>query len=317
MCRHIWDCRIVARPRARLQSDRARARHAPVLLWLRLDGDRMSDLALCVSCGTYEPAPVLCIACQERARRDLDTIGRLRRELDPTPGRGRVGRSASGKPGSRPPANLTVLSITDVRSHPKIDWEAGTVDPDNVANVDHDILTEVRLVIEERHLAHPLRDTFDAIRILNLSFEWCCRSPRADEFVAVLASCAQGLRQAVRDGREPAVGRCTAPHASRTACNGPLRLVWPEPLHSDPDAIYAPTGASCGVCGSSVDVPMLLELLAVFGPAEFPVPRQWAADMLGLRVKTITQWVRRGHVRAYSDEQINLMDVIARVGVKA
>ena len=62
---------------------------------------------------------------------------------------------------------------------------------------------------------------------------------------------------------------------------------------------------------------MLLELLAVFGPAEFPVPRQWAADMLGLRVKTITQWVRRGHVRAYSDEQINLMDVIARVGVKA
>ena len=30
--------------------------------------------------------------------------------------------------------------------------------------------------------------------------------------------------------------------------------------------------------------------------------------------KTITEWVRRGHVKVYSDEQVNLMDVLVRVG---
>ncbi len=34
----------------------------------------------------------------------------------------------------------------------------------------------------------------------------------------------------------------------------------------------------------------------------------------GTRSKTITEWVRRGHVKVYSDEQVNLMDVLVRVG---
>lgn len=39
-----------------------------------------------------------------------------------------------------------------------------------------------------------------------------------------------------------------------------------------------------------------------------------AAEVLGVRSKTITEWVRRGHVKVYSDEQVNLMDVLVRVG---
>lgn len=55
----------------------------------------MSDLALCVACGVEEPAPILCVTCTDKARRDLDTIGRLRRELDPMPCRGRDSQVAA------------------------------------------------------------------------------------------------------------------------------------------------------------------------------------------------------------------------------
>ncbi len=272
----------------------------------------MSNLALCIACGVEEPAPILCTTCSDKARRNLDTIGRLRRELDPMPCRGR-GSRPSGKPGSRPPANLTVLAITDSRSHIRIDWDTGEPDVDNVSNVDHDLLTEARLLIEERQLSHPIRDAFDCLRVIHIHWDYLVRSPRADEFVAVLDSCARGLRQAVRGGREPAVGRCTAPHDTRTACNGPLRLVWPNPVHSDPDEVYAPLGAVCGVCGASVDVPMLLELLAVFGPAEFPVSREWVAATLGLNPNTLRTWVRRRKVHGYDDGTVNLVDVLAKL----
>ena len=65
----------------------------------------MSD-ATCAICNTGIPTPVICNTCATKVRRDLDTVGRLRAQLDPTPGRaGHTGR-VSGKPGSKPPANL-------------------------------------------------------------------------------------------------------------------------------------------------------------------------------------------------------------------
>lgn len=272
----------------------------------------MTGLALCVMCAAEEPAPILCVTCTLRARRDLDTIGKARRDLDPTPRRGRGGR-ASGKPGSRPPADLTVLAMTDPRSHTLIDWDTGEHDADDVACIDAELLTEARWCIEERHLAAPLRDTFDAIRIINVSFDWATRSERADEFAAVLASCAVGLKRALRDGREPAVGRCLAVDRAGKPCNGPVRLDWPHPVHhDDPEAPYAPSGASCARCGACVDVPMLLDVFKAF-PSEFPVARDWVSATLGVNPASLRKWVSRGRVRAYGDGTVNLADVLAKV----
>ena len=274
----------------------------------------MTDLALCVICAEHEPAPVICERCRQRAWRNLATIGKLRRELDPTPGRGRGGRS-TGKPGSRPPANLHILAMTDVRSCSRISVDTGEHDVDDVANIDAELVREARLLIESMRLAHPLRDVFHALRIVNLHFEVLMRGGRADEVAAVLMSCAVGLAQVLRDD-EPSVGRCTATHPRRTACGGPLRLAWEGDLPDDPDEQVAPTHVVCGWCHDwwPLDRDTLVAMLRVVDPRPFPVSRQWAAEVLGVRSKTITEWVRRGHVKVYSDEQVNLMDVLVRVG---
>ena len=65
----------------------------------------MSD-ATCAICATGLPVPVICTGCATTLRRNLDTVGRLRAQLDPTPGRTGKGTRASGKPGSKPPANV-------------------------------------------------------------------------------------------------------------------------------------------------------------------------------------------------------------------
>ena len=274
----------------------------------------MVTSALCLICAAEQPDPVICHTCTTKLRRDLDTIGKTRRLLDPTPGRGRTGRP-TGKPGSRPPANLTVLALTDIRSRTRVDWDTGQRDPDDVDCVDADLLAEARILIETRRLATELRDVFDVIRLLNIHFDALTRSPRADETAAVLEVSAMALRRAAHDIPEPAVGRCTASHPQRVACGGPLRLAWEGDLPDSPDEQVAPTHIICGWCHDAwpLDSSTLVAMLRVVKPRAFPVTRQWAADTLGVRVKTITEWVRRGHVRAYADEQINLMDVIAKL----
>lgn len=180
----------------------------------------MSDTT-CAICADRTPDPVICTSCTAKIRRDLDTVGRLRAQLDPTPGRtGSAGR-ASGKPGSRPPANLTIIAMADIRSRFRL-TDDGEADPDNVTNVDADLLTEARLVIEARRLNPPMRDVSDSLRILNIHLDWICSSDRVDEFAAVLAGCAQALRSVLRDWPETSVGRCTAAHPERDACGGPL-----------------------------------------------------------------------------------------------
>ena len=78
--------------------------------------------ALCPICADGEPQPVICHRCTNRIRRDLDTVGRLRHQLDPTPGRTGSNGRAPGKPGSKPPANLTVIAMSDIRSRFRMDW---------------------------------------------------------------------------------------------------------------------------------------------------------------------------------------------------
>ena len=268
----------------------------------------------CAICADRTPDPVICTSCTAKIRRDLDTVGRLRAQLDPTPGRtGPAGR-ASGKPGSRPPANLTVLAMADIRSRYRTD-DDGEPDKDNVTCVDADLLTEARTVIEARRLNPPMRDVFDSLRILNIHFDWICGSDRVDEFAAVLAGCARGLRTVLRDWPESAVGRCTAAHPTRDTCGGPLRMDYQGPLPADPDAAVAPTHIVCAWCSDTwpIDVDTLLGLLRVARPKAFPVSRQWAADVTGVAPGTLDVWCHRGHVTVYGDKQVNLMDVLAKV----
>ena len=274
----------------------------------------MSDTT-CAICADRTPDPVICTSCTAKIRRDLDTVGRLRAQLDPTPGRaGRAGR-VSGKPGSKPPANLTIIAMADIRSHFRM-TEDGEADPDNVTNVDADLLTEARWVIEERKLNPPMRDVFDSLRILNIHLDWITEHPRIDEFAAVIAGCAHGLRTVLRDWPETSVGRCTAAHPERDACGGPLRLAYDGQLPDDPDAAVAPTHIVCSWCADvwPIDVSTLLGLLRVAKPKAFPVSRAWACQVTGLEPGTLDVWCHRGHVTVYADKQVNLMDVIARAG---
>ena len=272
----------------------------------------MSDTA-CAICTTGLPVPVICTGCAAKVRRDLDTVGRLRAQLDPTPGRaGRTGR-AIGKPGSKPPANLTIIAMADIRSHFRL-TDDGEADPDNVTNVDADLLTEARWVIEERRLNPPMRDVFDSLRILNIHLDWITEHRRIDEFAAVLSGCAHGLRSVLRDWPEASVGRCTAAHPERDACGGPLRLAYDDdPM--DADTPPTPTHVVCGWCGDAwqLRADVLLAMLRVVRPKAFPVPRAWAAQVTGVNPDTLRQWIRRGHVTSYADEQVNLVDVLVRV----
>ena len=56
-----------------------------------------------------------------------------------------------------------------------------------------------------------------------------------------------------------------------------------------------------------------LGLLRVARPKAFPVSRAWACQVTGCNPDTLRQWIRRGHVTTYADEQVNLIDVLIRV----
>lgn len=46
---------------------------------------------------------------------------------------------------------------------------------------------------------------------------------------------------------------------------------------------------------------------------ELPASADRVAMTYGVAAGTLRQWVRRGHVRTYSDEQVDLFDVLTRV----
>jgi hypothetical protein len=192
----------------------------------------------------------------------------------------------------------------------------GEHDPDDVPNIDADLLTEARLILEGRGFVTPMRDVFDAIAVINRSWDWCIRSPRVDEFAAVLESCASGLSGAVHD-RDRAIGRCMTLDGSGTACEGSVRLEYDSQVFPVGSDLFAPSRVSCRLCGSIwvLTADNLVTMLRLTGLTEFPVEREWAGQVCGVRTKTITEWVRRGHVHGYADRQINLVDVIARVEV--
>ena len=256
----------------------------------------MSD-ATCAICATGLPVPVICTSCTAKIRRDLDTVGRLRAQLDPTPGRtGSAGR-ASGKPGSRPPANLTIIAMADIRSRFRL-TDDGEADPDNVTNVDADLLTEARLVIEARRLNPPMRDVSDSLRILNIHLDWICSSDRVDEFAAVLAGCAQALRSVLRDWPDPAIGKCPDidPRGESDTCGGPLR--W----HDGSVAVI------CGRCGSRWRSDDLVNVGRV-SPLNLWESVPHVAAMLDMSERTLRHWVMGGRVKRNSLGHVRHADV--------
>lgn len=241
----------------------------------------MSDTT-CAICATGLPVPVICTSCTAKIRRDLDTVGRLRAQLDPTPGRtGSAGR-ASGKPGSRPPANLTIIAMADIRSRFRL-TDDGEADPDNVTNVDADLLTEARLVIEARRLNPPMRDVSDSLRILNIHLDWICSSDRVDEFAAVLAGCAQALRSVLGQNRK-SIGRCPAadPRDPSRTCGGPLHWM---------DGTLQIQCARCRDVWTEQDLTNIARVVDVW------IPVGDAAELLGVTARTINRWAEAGHIR--------------------
>ena len=244
--------------------------------------------ALCPACGTDEPAPVLCQRCTTRLRAHLTTIGKLRPQLGAflRPGSGKPGPRA-GKPGSRPPANLDVLSATDVRSRIRI-TDDGAADPDNVRCIDAELLTMARMTIEERQFSAALADWADCLRVLNVSADWLTRHPAADEHLAVLTDLAAACVGMTRNWEhEPSVGQCHEPHMEHAgrACGGPL------------DWLPSTVIVRCRRCGAEQEPDGWL-------------PRRVILRAFGIPKQTLSDWIVSGKVRA-TDQHVCVDDVRA------
>ena len=308
-------------------------------------------MIFCPICGTGEPAPIACEQCTERVRRDLATILDLRTsldawiEIDPgTPCLDQPHRlalvdnpilTASGGP------DLTVIAATDVRTKRVMrgwhDTECGDarckksravsgepcIDPehrhdaaDDVVNVDGELLTEARLIVEDRGLSMLPASVGECLRIIEESFEWSIRSPRVDEFAAVMASCALGLRALMRDLPDPPLGRCPQPDPKgvENACGGPLRwrsdtTAWSSEGSDDLAAIEL----VCGRCSDVTpgDARSLAGMLRVSGRAGcFPTSKAWLVAEFGVTDVWVRKWVMRGQIRRYNDGQVDLIDVM-------
>ena len=233
---------------------------------------------------------MLCRHCLGRLNRALSDIVTLWPLLDEmiTPGNNGNGGGASGKPGSRPPCDLDVADITDPRS-----------------TTSQQLTSWAALVIEERQLSQRTSlDGEQAARLLTVHAEWLAAQPFVDEAMSEIGDAAYRIRRACKDLPEPPLGKCPDidPHGERDRCGGPLR--W----------IDGSTAVACGRCGSQWIEADLPHILRVVQPdRRFPVPRAWVAATYGVAPGTLRQWIRRGHVKTYNDEQVELFDILARV----
>jgi hypothetical protein len=71
----------------------------------------------------------------------------------------------------------------------------------------------------------------------------------------------------------------------------------------------------CSWCGDTwpCDAATLIGMLRVAKTGAIPVPRAWAAEVCGIRMDLLRKWIQRGLITAYCDDQVNLVDVLARV----
>ena len=232
---------------------------------------------------------LLCGRCHGRLARALSDIATLYPLLEDLLIPGSVnGGGTRGKPGSRPACDLDVADLRDAR---------GTVHAE--------VSGWARIVIEERQLAARPLDVEQSARLLTIHLDWISEQPWVDEALVEIGDAAWMIRRVCHDLPEPPIGTCpdVDPRGQADVCGGPLRI------HSD-----AQVSVVCARCGSQwgvADLPLILRAVQV--SRKFPVPRLWVADRYNVAPGTLRQWIRRGHVRTYSDEQVDLFDVLTRV----
>ena len=234
------------------------------------------------------PGLRLCRHHHGRLARDLADITlhwSLLSELH-EPGRG--GTDTHGKRADPPaPVNLDVADITDPRTSQVIaamGW--------------------AQIVVEERRLAAVPSDVADAAALLARHIEWVAAQDWADEACDEIGQAARMLRHITGDSPDAPLGKCPDidPRGENDRCGGPMRWV---------DGTLS---VVCGRCGSSWGEADMPNLLRVLEPARrFPVPRSWVVTRYAVSAVALRQWVRRGHVKAYPDEQVELFDVLKRV----
>ena len=161
-----------------------------------------------------------------------------------------------------------------------------------------------RVVIEDRQLAARRLDAEQAARLLAVHLDWCASQPFADELAAEIHDCAWQIRRVCGDLPDPPIGTCPDidPRGETDTCGGPLRWV------------DGTTGVVCGRCGSrwaDADMPHILRVVAP--TRRFPVPREWVVARYRVNPGQLRMWINRGHVRSYSDHQVELFDVLARI----
>lgn len=284
----------------------------------------MTGAALCLICQAAEPQPVVCRACETSARRDLDTIGAQVYELvhwnviDPGTidhtGR-HIGLAMVDSPiiTAKLTPDLAAIAAADPRSTPDIDPH----DPDFIIPAVHWLIREAAWTKTSRQLAAPLTDVHDAVRILNISFDWSIRTARADDYAVLLGLCVRGLRRALHDHGERTIGHCTAKHGQTKECGGPLRLAYTGPLPLDPDNQIAPTHIECAWCKDrwGIDPATLIGMLRVAAPKSFPIRTSYAAEQLGIPERTIQHWAAVGKIRRHGHGEVDLIDLLkAREG---
>lgn len=234
------------------------------------------------------PGLRLCGHHHGRLARDLNDIitnWSLLAELH-EPSRG--GTGTHGKRADPPaPVNIDVADITDPRTSQVIaamGW--------------------AQIVVEERRLAVAPSDVADAAALLTRHLEWVAAQVWADEACDEIGQAARVLRHITGDMPDAPLGKCPDidPRGEADRCGGPMR--W-----ADGTATVV-----CGRCGSSWGEADMPNLLRVLEPARrFPVPREWVTSRYAVTAVALRQWIRRGHVKTYADEQVELFDVLKRV----
>ena len=232
---------------------------------------------------------LICSRCHGRLARALDDIATLYPLLEELLIPGSVnGGGARSKPGSRPACDLDVADLRDAR---------GTVHAE--------VSGWARIVIEERQLAARPLDVEQAARLLTIHLDWISEQPWVDEALVEICDAAWTIRRVCHDLPEPPIGTCTDvdPRGQADVCGGPLRI------HSD-----AQVSVVCGRCGSSWAEADLPNILRVVQPSRrFPVPREWVAERYRVNPGQLRTWIWRKQVRTYSDGQVELFDVLARL----
>lgn len=162
----------------------------------------------------------------------------------------------------------------------------------------------------------------EAGRLLAVNVMALASHPVVDVIALELRDAADHCRAAVPDDRwhteeqdrkVAPLGRCPQPDPlrQRPSCGGPLR--WRTPAWtSEPDLVAIELECSrCADVWGMADLPHLLRVVAP--KRRFPVPRAWVCARYALAPGTLRQWVWRGQVRTYSDEQVDLLDVLSKI----